>query len=62
MKKILKESNKKRKEKEFIEFSKILGKKEEEYQRLLKTIPNLKTSDTSTIEKWYEDFISLLFK
>ena len=61
MKKRINEYDAKRKEKEFVEFSKLLNKKDIEYKRLMKTMPDLDTSNKSTIKKWYEDFVNLLF-
>jgi uncharacterized protein HemY len=62
MKKTIKEANSKEKQKEFVKFAKTAQQKEEEYQRLLNTIPDLKKSNKSEIKKWYKDFVDLLFK
>jgi hypothetical protein len=61
MKKRIKEYDAKRKEKEFLEFSKLLNKKDIEYKRLMKTMPDPDRSNKTTIKKWYEDFVNLLF-
>lgn len=62
MKKIIKETNSKEKQKEFVKFAKTAQQKEEEYQRLLNTMLDLKKSNKSEIKKWYKDFVDLLFK
>jgi hypothetical protein len=64
MKKLIKESEskKKQKEKEFVAFAKAAQKKEDTYQHLMNTMPDLKKSSKSEILSWYKQFVDLLFK